>query len=408
MSFHKRGRRGAILVLAALSMVVLMGFAGLAVDAGLFWATQRRMQTATDAAAIAGAIALRFGRDYTGAAKDLSSFNGYTDASNGVSIAVNNPPLIGRYAANQNFLEVTVSKPEPSYFMRVLGTNAMTIKTRAVASWANGKVCVYVLDKTAAGALNTDNAMTSTCGVYVNSSSPTAITAPSPGRLTSPVVGIVGSYTGNITATTIKTGVAPAVDPLSYLRRPTVGPCTQTNYTKSSGAWTLNPGVYCGGITLHGSAAVTLNPGMYILNGGGLTSDGTTSITGIGVTFFNTEAPGLYPYKPIFTQDSNTLVLVAPTSGYYAGILFFQDPLIAPTTPNFASPNIIAGGSAKLEGALYFPTTPLAFSSQSAVAAAYTIMVAKTITNGVNSLNIYNDYSSLLTGSPIKVTVLYE
>ena len=133
-----------------------------------------------------------------------------------------------------------------------------------------------------------------------------------------------------------------------------------------------------------------------------MTSDGTSSLTGNGVTFYNTQ-DALHPYAPIYTQDGNTLNLTAPTSGTYAGILFFQDRSVVS-----AAPNIIAGGSAKLEGALYFPTTPLIFSSQSAVAAAYTIIVAKTISNQVNTFNVANDYSSLAKGSPIKITVLYE
>ena len=55
-----------------------------------------------------------------------------------------------------------------------------------------------------------------------------------------------------------------------------------------------------------------------------------------------------------------------------------------------------------------FPTTNIAFSSQSAVAAAYTIVVALKINNGVNTFRVTNDYSSLSKGSTIKNTVLYE
>jgi hypothetical protein len=189
---------------------------------------------------------------------------------------------------------------------------------------------------------------------------------------------------------------------LGYLTAPTVGSCSQTNWSKSSGSWSLSPGVYCGGITLHSSAKATLAAGTYILLGGGLTSDGTSSLTGTAVTFYNTY-DGSHAYKPIFTQDNNTLTVSAPTSGAYEGILFFQDRSVVS-----AAQNVIAGGAAKLEGALYFPTTPLVFSSQSSVGAAYTIIVAKTISNQVDNFSVTSNYSSLSHGSPVKNTILYE
>jgi len=50
-------------------MVILLGFTALAVDIGYLYSTQRRMQTAADAAAVAGATALRDGESYSGAVK---------------------------------------------------------------------------------------------------------------------------------------------------------------------------------------------------------------------------------------------------------------------------------------------------------------------------------------------------
>lgn len=392
-------RRGAILLLSAMAVVVLIGFAGLAVDVGLLWSIKRRMHTATDAAAIASAMALRNGQDYRGAATDLASFNGFTDNQAGVTVTVNNPPLSGPHTADAEYVEVILAKTQPSYFMRVLGPASVDIRTRAVASGMNAPSCMYTLDPTGSGAINTDGTLTLSCGVLVNSSSATAIT--SLGNLVAPMVGVVGNYSGRITSPLIRTGVAPAPDPLAYLQPPVVGACTTTNYTQSAGTWALSPGVYCGGITLHGTAKVTLSTGTYILNGGGLTVDGSATLTGPGVTFYNTGTNA--SYKPIYTQDLDTLNLSAPTTGTLAGILFFQDRKIVSSADN-----VISGGSAKMEGVLYFPTTPLSFSSQSSVAAAYTIVVAKRISNGVNALTIANDYSSLPKGSPLRTTVLYE
>ena len=49
---------GQLLPLASIAMVVLLGFSALAVDVGVVYSTRRRMQTAADAAAIAGDIIL--------------------------------------------------------------------------------------------------------------------------------------------------------------------------------------------------------------------------------------------------------------------------------------------------------------------------------------------------------------
>jgi uncharacterized membrane protein len=51
-------QRGAVTVVVAVSMVVLLGFAALAVDYGYLAYSQRRLQSATDAAALAGAVDL--------------------------------------------------------------------------------------------------------------------------------------------------------------------------------------------------------------------------------------------------------------------------------------------------------------------------------------------------------------
>ncbi|HSR58069.1 MAG TPA: pilus assembly protein TadG-related protein, partial [Candidatus Binataceae bacterium] len=56
-----RSSPGQILVLMAIAMAVLAAFAALAIDVGNLWTTKRLMQTAADAAAIAGADAITQG-----------------------------------------------------------------------------------------------------------------------------------------------------------------------------------------------------------------------------------------------------------------------------------------------------------------------------------------------------------
>jgi hypothetical protein len=91
---------------------------------------------------------------------------------------------------------------------------------------------------------------------------------------------------------------------------------------------------------------------------------------------------------------------VAPTTGPYAGILFYQD------AGNTNAATITATGGSTLQGALYFPQAALNLNNTGA-GAAYTIAVAQSLTLG-GGTNFPADYSSLPGGSPIKDAVLVE
>ena len=82
------------------------------------------------------------------------------------------------------------------------------------------------------------------------------------------VGGAVVNNGGSITPA-FTTGVAATSDPFASLPSPAVGACTQTNYNPGFGNWTLNPGVYCGGITISNGSTAVFNPGTYIIKGGG-------------------------------------------------------------------------------------------------------------------------------------------
>ncbi len=60
MRIH-RDERGQTIILVALSLPLLLGFVGIATDVGALFKDKRTMQTAADAAAIAGALNLNYG-----------------------------------------------------------------------------------------------------------------------------------------------------------------------------------------------------------------------------------------------------------------------------------------------------------------------------------------------------------
>src|SRR5258708_36028893 len=100
----RQSQRGFVLVTMMLSMLVLLGFLGLAVDVGYLELVKTRMQTAADAAALGAVQDLRMNgtANLAIAAKADSATNGLTHGVDTVNITVNHPPLTGNYMTNQS------------------------------------------------------------------------------------------------------------------------------------------------------------------------------------------------------------------------------------------------------------------------------------------------------------------
>jgi hypothetical protein len=398
---RRRSLPSQVMLLVTIALVVLLGLAALAIDLGLLWTEKRQIQTAADAAAVAGALAVVSGGNVTTAARTDSSVNGFTDGKLSVIVTVNNPPASGSYAGDSTAVETIVTKPESTFLSRVLGYNSVLIEARAVAH-TGARDCIYVMDPSAADALvvSGSSSFSSSCGIIVNSSSSQAMVSSGSACISAAAIGVNGNYTSGSCAPvpTPKIGVPAAPDPLAWVAAPSVGACNFTNTSvQTVGTTTLSPGVYCNGIGVSGNGVLaSLSPGLYILDGGGLNVGGGSNIQGTGVTFYNTQ--GSTSYKPIVVSGGSSSSLIAPTSGSYEGILFFEDRSI---TSN--SQNTISGGStATFQGAFYFPNSPLVFSGGSN--AAYTLIVADTVTISGSS-TVSADYSSLASGaSPARET----
>jgi uncharacterized membrane protein len=93
--------KGQVLVFATLLLPILIVFIGLAIDGGNLWELKRRMQTAADSAALAGAIAKRGGGDLTAitnAARADAATNRFQHGTASINVTVNTPPVSGPYA----------------------------------------------------------------------------------------------------------------------------------------------------------------------------------------------------------------------------------------------------------------------------------------------------------------------
>ncbi len=342
-----RARSGNIAVTAALVMPALLGFCGLAGESGFWYFRQRDMQGAADIAAYDGALALRGGATSAVAASSATSGAETSGWNSSIgTITVNTPPVTGTHMTS-NAIEVILTENEPRYFSRLFSNGTVPIRVRAVAIYnPNGNTCMLALDKSISGAItfwgNTGVTLTN-CDAYSDSISSSGFDVGGSSSATMPCAISVGgvSATSGLTLTSCPsptTNAAYMPDPYARLPAPSIpNGCASTNGS------TLNPGHYCSGLTLKGTT--TLNPGVYVIDGGTLKTNGNSSVSGSGVTFYLTNGAS------ISMNGNATLNLSAPTSGTYSGILFYGD-----RSQGFAVNKVNGTASSVMTGAMYFPT----------------------------------------------------
>ena len=183
---RRKNEKGQTLVMAALVLIVLLGFAGLAVDMGVLRYDKRLQQTAADAAAIAGADELRLGGAVITAGQGAANANGFTDGGAActdtsnvgcVSVTINNPPNSGPHFGNAHYVEAIVTVVQPTFFIRALGRDRSLVSARAVATAVGnsgtGAGCVYTLGPPGHGidgvvVSGTPILNAPTCGVFDN------------------------------------------------------------------------------------------------------------------------------------------------------------------------------------------------------------------------------------------------
>ncbi len=385
-------------MLASIALVALFGMAALAIDVGNLWTTRRKMQSAADAAAIAGVDAITIGESgsaVVSAAKYGAQQNGFQDGSTSttssstVSVAVNNPPTSGSYQGLASAVQVVVSQTQPTYFMRVLGWNQVPVSVSATALAVGSGSCVFSLDSSAPGAItvNGSTSLSSACGIYDNSDSSTAMTVGGGGTVTATSVGVVGQTNVNGGGSMpVAQGIPAFGDPLAWIPQPSFDStsCPNGSFHQQSLSGTITaPQIYCGGIHIAGGSTVNFSPGLYIIDGGGIQIDGGATVSGSGVTFFltgqNTSNGSPNAYGGVNIASNATVNLSAPctsSSGSIAGVLFFQDRSIT----NGVGSSINGGSTSTFSGALYFPTTALSYSGSSGANNEFTLLVSDTLT----------------------------
>jgi hypothetical protein len=413
---HAGRQSGHALITVTVSIVVLIGFAGLATDVGYLEFVKRSMQTAADSAAIAGAQELlrNDASQIQPAALYDASLNGYTDGGNSVAITVNNPPTSGYYSGDSGAVEVIINQPNQMMtFMHVLGLNPAAVAARAVAHLGAGNGCLVALDNSNRGGITFDgtaNVNLHDCTVVDNSTNCDAMVANGNAYVQASGFDVSGScpgYTGSVGSnysTTPTTGLLPTPDPLASLPAPPLGTCQTFNPAQT----TVYPGTYCGGITIPGGN-YTFMPGEYIMSGGGLTINGGT-VSGTGVSFYLTGAlsgPPATVYGPVSIAGNATVQFSAPSSGTYASILFFQDRSLNLENSPSKDSTISGCSGSNFDGVMYFPTSNVSYTGCSSATTMNTAIIAWSL-KIAGTPNISGNFSAMPGGAVIKMAVLGE
>jgi Flp pilus assembly protein TadG len=155
-------QRGQVLPWTGFMLISMLGMAALAIDFGRAYIAYHQLQSATDAAALAGAeqlpnsTASTYANNYSAGSGDLNTYAWMS----GVSVTVTPKCLsslssIGMSCiapANANALQVLESYNVPTYFARLFGINSIPVATKSTASMRGSTSIPYnvviILDST--------------------------------------------------------------------------------------------------------------------------------------------------------------------------------------------------------------------------------------------------------------------
>jgi len=422
-----RQDRGAIAVMFALMLPVIVGFIGLGVEVGMWYKERRDIQTAADAAALSA----MFEKDGGGTSAEIDAAatadatrNGYDATTD--TIAINNPPLSGPNIGDDAYIEVIINRQLTTLLSQIVLDTAPTAYARAVSGISGGddEACVLALSSSAQNAISMNGAGSTVnmdgCGVFSNSSHASKAVNIQNGTFEVDCIASVGGINEGGTISTscgsTKTGQPSMDDPYSAIDVPAYSGCDQDPsgnqaYKPTSSDPDLTEGVYCGGITISSGETIFMNPGIYIMDEGDFQVTGGGTITGTGVTIILTASDGS-GYGTISINGGGTINLTAPTAedtsgsiqGDYTGMLFYQDR----NAGSSSSLNGMVNGNSSVElgGAIYMPENNISFTGGAEVGSdGCLLLVAQEVSfNGAadidNDCDIYGGNPLTYGGTP--------
>jgi Flp pilus assembly protein TadG len=381
LSMFRRDTRGSVATLLGICAIPFICFVGASVDYSRALSGKTAMQGAADATALALAKQLQAG---TSGLEAQSAFNAnFTRGDVRLASVASNVTS----SANASTVTVSAAGSIQTAFMRIAGFPSISLQATSTASVQTGITgCVLALDPQADNAVTmggSTNVNLNNCSVYSNSQSANALSVSGSATLSAESIGAVGGISVSSSNVTTTKGIEPHLqglsDPYADVQMPSFSGCTQNNLSVKTTA-TIDPGVYCNGISVNAGATLTLNPGIYFIDRGTFSVNGGGTINGTGVTLVFTSSTG--NNWATLTINGNAVVnLTAPIGGTTAGLVVFGDRNI-PVGTAFK----LNGGSTQIfGGAVYAPTGAISYSGGSGTSTSCTQIIGDTVTFTGNS-----------------------
>ena len=376
-------RDGNVALIFALVTPLLLAFVGAGVDYAYYTLRKADLQEIADSAAIAGArqyLIAKDGAKLPEAIAEQAAKSKLLTEEYGQGAIVN---AIADQNASSVSVEIVYSM-KPSFLVGVF-KNPIDIAVSASAhAKGSANICIITLNASSRETLllSGDAKLSGKkCAVFDNSTNSAAIGVYNNAKITSALTCSSGGYSGTSMnyAPMPVTDCPPRDNPLATRTPPIVGVCNHSKFSVNNFTGVLQPGVYCGGLTIMGSSNVEFQKGIYIIKDGDMEVLGTSKIFGeeVGFYFIGNGAD-------LFLNDSVDVSLSAPITGVMAGILIWQDP-----GGNTIKVFEVASNNVKtLVGTIYLPKGKFLGRANAPVAqtSAYTAIVADKIEllSGVN------------------------
>lgn len=356
---------GNLAIPFALSLIVIMGAAGAGLDLGRVRRVETKLQTALDAAVLAGAA--------KGASSAIAAASEVFDAN------ISRPDAKSVSASftqdGGGALTGTANATVETTFARVLGFKEFAVKVSSAAKGgvaSGGRACIIVLDPTASQSLLVNsgaNIDAPTCEIHVASKANPAAIFNAGSQIDTARICIAGANiidNGGIHPNLYKSCAATANPYAGTLPTPLTSGC-DVNASNYSGNVSLSPGVYCGTFNFNAGPNVTFAPGVYVIKGGDWNVNGGTW-SGNGVTFYFPDS------SRIQFNSAVAATMSSPTSGSYAGIFMYEADGLA------RSPFVLDDSrNMDVTGLIYLPSRDMIFNSGSNLTDKHITLVTNTL-----------------------------
>ena len=331
---HKPTEKGQALIMIALAAVALFAFAALAIDGSRNFSQKRYAQNAADTSVMAGALAHARNFDITTAALARAASNGFNNdgITNRVEVTIVNSPS-GVCPANTAGKDITVYivTEIDTTFGRILGRDKLasdvTATSRACGSYTgppfNGNAIVSLAPSgTGYDGTGTPDWNITGGGIFSNSSSGNAAYCNGASVINTPSITVAGGadLRCDDSGVGITTEGAPQYTSTSILAFFPRQPACNGTATLVGSQYQPQAGTDGSKVSMPTNGTYDFAPGVYcVTNSGNVVSHST--ITGSDVMFY------FMMRNLSFKLDGGgNISASAPTSGEYAGILFYLAP----------------------------------------------------------------------------------